>query len=152
MTMHNISKPVNRTRGLTMIGQAEAVQVVQDLYAAWRRWEIDAILALLDDEVEWHFNGRPQDIPFAGRWRGQAQMVDFLQTVALSCDVMEFGPHEIIPLGEHILSLGYERVNVRTTGRTFETDWAHLFTVRHGKVVRLREFSDTAVMARAFLT
>jgi ketosteroid isomerase-like protein len=149
--MHNSSKQLNQTREWTMIGQAEAVQVVQDFYAAWGRWDVAALLALLDDEVEWHFNGRPQDIPFAGRWLGQAQMVDFLQTVALSCDVLEFGPHEIIPLGEHILSLGYEQVKVKTTGRTFETDWAHLFTVRHGKVVRLREFCDTAVMARAFL-
>ncbi len=149
--MHNISEEVERIRGLKMIGQAEAVQVVQDFYAAWRRWDVVALLAVLDDEVEWHFNGRPQDIPFAGRWLGRAQMEDFLQTVALCCDMLEFGPHEIIPLGEHILSLGYERVKVKTTDRTYETDWAHLFTVRGGKVVRLREFSDTAVMARAFL-
>jgi ketosteroid isomerase-like protein len=42
-------------------------------------------------------------------------------------------------------------VRVRANGREFETDWVHLFTVRDGQIVRLREFYDTAVMAEAFL-
>lgn len=128
----------------------EPVQVVQDLYAAFGRGDMEAILSTLDENVDWHFNGRAQDVPFAGRWQGHAKAVDFFRTVAMSCEVLEFGPHEIIPMGEHVLSLGHERVQVRATGQTFETEWAHLFTVRGGKVARLREYYDTAAMAAAF--
>lgn len=133
------------------MNETETLQVVQDLYAAFGRGEIDGILAVLDENVDWHFNGRTQDIPFAGRWQGHAKALDFFRTVALTCDVLEFGPHEIIPMGEHVLSLGHERVQVKATGCVFETDWAHLFTVRDSKVVRLREYYDTAAMAEAFL-
>lgn len=126
------------------------IQVVQELYAAFGRADMPAILDLLDEEVDWHFVGRPQDVPFAGARQGHAQMIDFFGTIAETCDVLEFGPHEVIPLGEHVLALGREQVRVKASGHTFETDWAHFFTVRAGKIVRLREFYDTATMAAAF--
>lgn len=129
----------------------ENVQIVQDLYAAFGRGDVTTILELLDEAVDWHFNGRSQDIPFAGHWLGREKMIKFFRTVGLTCDVLEFGPDEIITLGDHILSLGYERVRVKATGRIFETKWAHLFTVRDDKIIRLREYYDTAAMAEAFL-
>jgi ketosteroid isomerase-like protein len=30
------------------------------------------------------------------------------------------------------------------------SDWAHIFTIRDGKVVKFREFLDTAVAAEAY--
>lgn len=135
-----------------MIAINENIQVVQDLYAAFGRGDVPGVLELLAEDVDWFFNGRSQDIPFAGRWQGREEMMDFFRTVGETCEVLAFGPNEVITLGEHVLSLGHERVRVRATGREFETDWAHLFTVQDGQVVRLREFYDTAVMAQAFLT
>lgn len=134
-----------------MSNQAENMQVVQDLYAAFGRGDVPGLLNLLAEEVDWYFNGRPEDVPFAGHWQGRAGVMEFFRTVGETCKVLAFGPNEVIVLGEHVLSLGHERVRVRTTGREFETDWAHLFTVQAGQVVRLREFYDTAVMAKAFL-
>ncbi|MCA9946375.1 MAG: nuclear transport factor 2 family protein [Anaerolineales bacterium] len=129
----------------------ENVQVVQDLYAAFGQGDMAGLLTLLAEDVDWTFNGRREDIPFAGRWQGRGEMMDFFRTVGETCDVLAFGPNEVIALGEHVLSLGHERVRVRATGREFESDWAHLFTVQDGQVVRLREYYDTAVMAEAFL-
>lgn len=126
------------------------IQVVQELYAAFGQADITAILNLLDEQVDWHFVGRPQDVPFAGQRQGHQQMIDFFVTIDQTCEVLEFGPHEVIPMGDHVLALGHEQVRVKATDHIFETDWAHLFTVRDGKVVRLREFYDTAVMAAAF--
>ncbi|GJM42049.1 MAG: hypothetical protein DHS20C20_23310 [Ardenticatenaceae bacterium] len=134
-----------------MIELDENVQVVQDLYAAFGRGDIPGLLGLLAEDVEWHFNGRPEDIPFGGRWQGHAEMMEFFRTVGETCEVLAFGPNEVIAMGDHVLSLGREHVRVRATGREFETDWAHLFTVQGGEVVRLREYYDTAVMAEAFL-
>lgn len=128
----------------------QQIQVVQELYAAFGRADMPAILTLLDEQVDWYFVGRPQDVPFAGQRQGHQQMIDFFVTIAETCEVLEFGPHEVIPMGDHVLVLGHERVLVKSTNRLFETDWAHLFTVRQGKIVRLREFYDTATMANAF--
>jgi ketosteroid isomerase-like protein len=51
---------------------------------------------------------------------------------------------------DKVLALGNERVAVRATGKIFETEWAHLFTMQDGKIVKLREYYDTATMAAAF--
>ena len=130
--------------------QNNNVQVVQDLYAAFGRGDLPGLVALLDENVDWHFNGRPDDIPFAGQWLGRGKMMDFFKTVAETCEVLEFGPNEVLVFDEHVLALGHERVRARVSGREFESNWAHLFSVQNGRVVRLREFYDTAAMAEAF--
>lgn len=38
---------------------------------------------------------------------------------------------------------------VKATGRTMESGWAEVFTVRNGKVVGFREFANTAAAAKA---
>jgi ketosteroid isomerase-like protein len=126
------------------------VQVVQDLYGAFGRGDMPGILELLDEKVDWHFNGRPNDIPFAGQWQGHSEMADFFRTVGETCDVLEFGPNEVLVLDDHVLSLGHERVRVRQTGLEFESNWAHLFSFQDGRIARLREYYDTAAMAEAF--
>jgi ketosteroid isomerase-like protein len=129
--------------------QDENIQVIQDLYAAFGRGDVPGLLALLDENVDWHINGRPQETPFAGRRQGRAQIAGLFQSVVLSCDILEFGPDEVLIFGDHVLSLGYERVRVKATGREFENNWAHLFTLKDGRIVRLREFSDKAAVAEA---
>jgi ketosteroid isomerase-like protein len=49
-----------------------------------------------------------------------------------------------------VLALGDERMRVKATGRTYETEWAHVFTVREGKVMEFCEYADTAAVAEAF--
>jgi ketosteroid isomerase-like protein len=133
------------------MSEQKNMQVVQNLYSAFGQGDMTGILNCLDESIDWHFNARPRDVPFGGHWRGHEQMMDFFGIVATTCQVVEFGPQEVISFGEHILALGHERVIVRATGREFETDWAHVFTLQDGKIVKLREYYDTAVMAEAFL-
>ena len=126
------------------------VQIVQDLYTAFGRGDMPTILGLLAEDVDWHFVGKPADVPFAGCRKGHQEMIEFFTIVAQNCDVYEFGPHEVLSVADRVISLGHERVGVKSTGHVFETDWVHLFTVQNGKIVRLQEFYDTATMAAAF--
>lgn len=126
------------------------LQVVSGLYAAFGRGDMPGILATLDEEVDWLFNGRSSDVPFAGHFHGHAGMLQFFGTVGPLVHIHEFGPTEVHTFGDHVLALGHERVGVRATGKVFETAWIHFFTVKGGKIVRLREYYDTARMAEAF--
>ena len=134
-----------------MIEINENVQVVQDLYAAFDQGDLPGLINLLAEDVDWHFNGRSEDIPLAGHWRGHKQMMEFFSQVAATCEVFSFGPNEVIDCGEHVLALGHVHVQVKATGRQFETNSIHLFTLKDGLIIRVREFYDTAVMAHAFL-
>ena len=46
--------------------------------------------------------------------------------------------------------LGDYAITLKKTGKKMESDWAHIFTIRDGKVTRFREFLDTAQAAEAY--
>lgn len=131
------------------VDERQEIQVVQELYDAFGRGDLPAILDCLAEDVDWHYVGRPQDVPFAGPRLGRDVMVDFFTTVAAVAEVIEFGPLEIMTCGEQVIVLGQEKARARATGRVWETPWVHIFTVREGRIVRLREFYDTAAVAEA---
>src|SRR5215210_2426630 len=105
------------------------VDVVQETYEAVGRGDIPALLDLLTDDVDWTFQG-PSVIPFAGTHHGREGVAEFFSLV-----------------GE---TLGFERNLIKPTGRTFEQEWAHVYTLRDGKVAKFRAFEDTAAHVVAF--
>lgn len=63
---------------------------------------------------------------------------------------MQFEPQEFVAQGDKVVSLGHYTWRTKTTNRDFESDFAHVFTVRDGKIVGFREFMDTVTVARAY--
>jgi len=45
--------------------------------------------------------------------------------------------------------LGWERTRALPSGKVFEADWVHIFTVRDGRVVRFWGMYDTEASAAA---
>lgn len=70
--------------------------------------------------------------------------------MAGSVDIVEFQPLQFIAQGDTVVVLGREKVKVKATGKTFETHWAHAFTVKGGKIAKVQEYTDTATIAAAF--
>jgi hypothetical protein len=126
------------------------IQCVHNLYAAFARLDLSAILATLEENVDWFFVGQPDVIPYAGVRHGREDVLNFFILLVKTVEVLAFGPLEVRAFADNVLVLGHEKVKVRATGKVFETDWAHLFTLSQGKIVRLRGFYDTATMAAAF--
>jgi ketosteroid isomerase-like protein len=46
--------------------------------------------------------------------------------------------------------MGHYRGKANTTGQTYDTDWVMTFEIRAGKVVRFREFTDSAQLVRVY--
>ncbi len=126
------------------------VKTVQHLYQAFGHEDIPSLLSLLSDNVEWFVAGPREIIPFAGKRQGRAEVAQFYSIVAESVDVLTFEPHELIAQGDKVIALGHERARAKATQGIYETDWAHIWTIRSGKIERLYEFFDTAAIASAF--
>ena len=47
------------------------------------------------------------------------------------------------------LVLGHERMRVKAAARTSEVDWVHVWTLRAGRLVAFREYTDTATIEKA---
>jgi hypothetical protein len=117
--------------------------VVQQAYEAFGRRDVPAILELVADEVDWEFVGSA-GLPYAGRRRNRNEVRDFFAAIPRTDDIHAFEPREFIEAGEHVTVLGWERATALDTGKQFEGEWVHVFTVKSGKVTRWRGFFNTA--------
>ena len=64
-------------------------------------------------------------------------------------DIQALEPREFIVQGDNVSVLGWERARAVPSGKVFETDWVHVFTVRDGRVVRFWGIYDTEASASA---
>jgi ketosteroid isomerase-like protein len=126
------------------------VSLIQSLYAAFGRGEIAKIIAALAPDVTWEVVGRSSDHPLAGKRQGAAAVQEFFDTLAKIQEATDFSPREFHAADGRVFVLGHYGWKFRNTGRTVETDWIHVFTVKDGKVVQFREFTDTAKFAEAY--
>lgn len=125
-----------------MTNQAN-VDVVRRTYEAVGGGDIPALLDLLTDDAEWGFQGPPA-IPFAGRYHGHAGVAEFFSAVGENLEFQRYEPREFIAEGDTVVVVGFERSLVKSTGRTFEQEWVHVYSLRDGKVATARIFEDTA--------
>jgi len=126
----------------------ENVQIVKDVYAAFGRGDMQGLLALLAEDIEWITPG--EGWPLAGTYRGRAGVADLLQKASGMLEISFFEPREFVAQGDRVLVVGFERGRGKATNRTFEGHWVHAFTVRNGKVMNVREYNDSLALARAF--
>jgi uncharacterized protein len=123
------------------------VQIVKDGFAAYGRGDMQGLLALFAEDIEWIV---PGEGPLAGTYRGHAGVAGFIQKISEMLEVSLFEPREFVAEGDRVLVVGFERETVKATNRTFEGHWVFAFAVRNGKVTNVREYFDTLALARGF--
>jgi len=129
---------------------AEAnLAIVQGVYKAFGRGDLATILNQLAEDIDWAYPG-PSAIPFAGTWRGHDQVRRFFAALMDAVDVQAFEVQRFVAQDDLVVVLGGERMRVKATGRSYETQWAHVFTLHQGRVVGFREYANTAAVAEAF--
>jgi len=126
----------------------ENVQIVKQAYAAFGRGDIQGLLALLAEDIEWITPG--EGLPVAGTHRGQAEVAAFFQKISEVLEITFLETREFVAQGDRVLVVGFDRGRVKTTNRTFEGHWVMAFTVRNGKVTKAQEYIDTLALARGF--
>jgi len=130
------------------MGTAESLQIVKDGFAAFGRGDLAGLLALMADDVVWEIPG--QGLPLAGTYRGREGVASFFHKLGEQTEIVDFQAREFVADGDRVLVVGWERVKVRATGRAVDLDWVMAFTVRNGKVVAYRQYSDTKAMSDAY--
>ncbi|MHC8327682.1 nuclear transport factor 2 family protein [Pseudomonas sp. LB1P83] len=125
----------------------ENVRIVKDAFAAIGRGDLQGLLALSAEDIEWIIPGK--NWPLAGTRRGHAGLADLFQTQSETMETSLMEPREFVAQGDRVLVVGFARGKIKATNRTWEDDWVFAITVRNGKLTNIREYIDTQALARA---
>jgi uncharacterized protein len=132
------------------VDEREHVRTVRQLYACFAQGDIPGALRLLTEDVEWHLAGPPAILPWAGPRCGREQVGRFLAAFPETLEIQAFEPREFVARGDTVVMLGRERARVKPTERVCESEWAMVFSLRDGKIARLRQYHDTAAWVAAY--
>ena len=130
-----------------MSNEEENVQVVKNFFAAIGSGDKQALLALVDEGMEWIIPG--EDWPLAGTHRGHAGVAAVLRKAAEEIETTYPKPPEFVAQGGRVLVVGVATGKIKATTRTFTDDWVFDITVRNGKLTKIREYIATHALAKA---
>jgi ketosteroid isomerase-like protein len=138
---------LTKERRESMSNEEENVQVVKNFFAAIGSGDKQALLALVDEGMEWIIPG--EDWPLAGTHRGHAGVAAVLRKAAEEIETTYPKPPEFVAQGGRVLVVGVATGKIKATTKTFKDDWVFDITVRNGKLTKIREYIDTQALAKA---
>jgi ketosteroid isomerase-like protein len=125
------------------------LKAVKEAYAAFVRGDIEAVLDACAEDVEWEAAGTDA-MPHAGLFRGKDGVADFFRILSDTEEVQFLQTEAFFTQGERVLVLGHYSARVKATGHTAHADFVHSLVMRGGKVVKYRQYYDTAKYAQAY--
>lgn len=124
-------------------------QIIRDAYEKFGSGDVPGLLSLFADDIDWA-TPHIENAPFSGNRLGLEEVGEFFKLLGEAEDIAFFEPDEFIAQGDKVVVLGSSKATVKSTSRSYETDWVHVFTVKDGKVTNFAEFFDTAAATKAF--
>src|ERR1700761_4951545 len=116
----------------------ENVQVVKNFFAAIGSGDKQALLALVDEGIEWIIPG--EDWPLAGTHRGHVGVAEVLRKAAVELETTYPEPPEFVAQADRVLVVGAATGKIKATNKPFRDDWVFAITVQNGKVTKIREY------------
>jgi ketosteroid isomerase-like protein len=112
-------------------------EVVNEAYAAFGRGDIESLLELLSEEIDWHV---PEVLPQGGSFRGRDGVGEFFAGIPREWPEFEIEMDDLITEGDLVVGIGHAKGTL-ASGEAADYGFAHVFTVGDGKIVRFREYA-----------
>lgn len=122
--------------------------IVNRAYDSFNRKDFDALAAMMAPDCSWNVAG-PADIPWAGHYEGPDQVKDYARKLTDAVDFSAFEPRSFVEQGDTVVVCGSESAKVTSTGKEYTSLFAHVFTIRAGRIAFFQEYGDTADIERA---
>ena len=117
------------------------VETVREMYAAFGRGDIDAIVAKCTKDVEWITHLDPI-VPWSGDHSGKEFVPAFFGSIFGSVDVTAFEPQEFVAQGDTVVSIGSFGCHTRANDKDATSRWIFVWKFRDGMVSFYEQFHD----------
>jgi len=125
------------------------IETVQDIYAAFGRGDIPAILGRLAQDVEWEYATGANPIPWLQPLKGRDQVPRFFEALQANIEITRFEVGKIFGDAGTVVDLVNLDYTARASGRRVqEVDEVHIWHFNAaGQVQRFRHRADTWLQA-----
>lgn len=126
----------------------DPADIVRDFYDALGRGDVPGVLARLHDQLEWT---EAERFPYySGTWRSPQEVLDkLLIPLARDWDRFSARAHDFIAQGDRVVTLGQYSGTFKATGKSMTASFAHVWTIRDGRLARFDMYTDTAKVREA---
>jgi len=125
-----------------------SIDVVKQIFEAFGDGDMPRFFSLLSEDVRWDHRG-PPGAPISQLYVGKVGVEEFFTTINATQEFLEFEPHEFFGSGNRVVALGFHRFRVKETGKEWESEFAHSYTVEDGLVTSWRPIHDFTAEAEA---
>jgi ketosteroid isomerase-like protein len=110
--------------------------VVEAYYKAYAARDAEAVAEYLDDQVDWTISGPADVLPFCGKHRGKAAVLELIQRrVPDVMSIFSFTADAMLIDGERVATLNRLAATRTQDDRVVCYRLAHFTRFRHGKVI-----------------
>lgn len=122
--------------------QQSNVEIAQTVYESFNEGDIDTILVLMADDIEWI---EPEGFVFGGTYHSPDAVVENVFEPAMEeFETFSVEPDRFIDGGELIVTLGTFRTTTEA-GKQIESPFAHVYEMHDGRITRFVNYTDTAL-------
>jgi uncharacterized protein len=119
---------------------SESGDLVRSAYEAFAQNDVEKLLELLSVRVILDVTSV---LPQAGSWRGRDGAAEFLEKVGSIWADLAVDPEQWVDDGQSVVAVGRAAGRLRAAGNVAAGyQFAHLFEVAEGEIVRFREWAD----------
>ena len=127
----------------------ENITLIRGMYESFSTGDVTSVLGQMHQHIEWR---EAENFIYADRnpYRGpQAVLEGVFMRLASEWADFKVMPEEWLDAGNHIVVLGTYSGRHKESGKEVRAQFAHIWGVTHGRVVRFQQYTDTKQFADA---
>ena len=119
-------------------------KVVDNMFAAFAKGDIDSILETVTEDTVWIYHGT-QVIPKA-EYHGKEGARKFFAGILNGTEVLKFEPEKFIIQDNMVVILGNEHQKIKKSGKELKQKWVQVYTIENNLIARMEEFATSEVV------
>ena len=120
------------------------IEVIQELYRAFREKDYDAFLRISTDDLEWIQN---EGFPGGATRKSASEVVEkVFKANNNNWQGFAYQIEQFLDAGNSVIVIGKYAGRYRISGKSMHASAAHVYDLCDGKVCRFRMFADTKII------
>jgi len=128
------------------------IKIIEGIYEAFGRGDVDAILAVVTDDVNWASEPDSTIAPWHGIHKGKGELPSFFAEIGKNLDVLEFTQLSYTSNDTDVMVVSRFATRAKSTGKTGAMDLHHWWRFEGDKVAFYRGTEDTALTKELLTT